>query len=1005
MNQFKKTAIAIGVAQIAWMAGNAAMAQTAPAAGNAAAEPAVVIVSGQRAALLSAQKLKQNSDEIVDSIVADDIGKLPDRSVTEVLQRIVGVTIDRTMSKADPEHYSVEGSGVTIRGLTYVRSEMNGRDSYSANGGRSLNFEDVPPELMAGVDIYKNPSAEQIEGSIGGLVNLRTAMPFDFKGRKGAISAQTTYSTLKKGKSSPSASVLLSDRWKTSVGEFGALIDFAYSESGTRTDAFQVEPYYRRDNLVPGKTVWLPKGAQWRTLEFDRERQGAYGAFQWKKDKNLTTSLTIFKSKYEMQWDERAIFASSNPYKFEVSSDSTFDDKGVFQTGTLSAPSDKGIAFGADTRTAGRQSDTTDIALNVIWRPADKWTIKADLQSIKADSDAYDSTVATGIQMPKQTLDLTGDVPRLNFSAEDRAYLANRNNYFWGFTQEHGEKSDTSGKALKLDAKVDFDHKVLQDIRFGVRFTDRDATTTNTNPKYNWKHITQTWSVGWDVPHLAYMSDPRFAGNNYVHTFDNFFNGKVDVPQLVFPTLDMATGYPASYALLHAHRETLCREINTNCSVWAPASFGVDPKGTNEQSERTGAFFTQARFGFNDLRWPVDGNIGIRYVKTDNKAHGYTVFNTNTDFRPGTIVTGVPVPKIPTFAKAQEYENSYHNVLPSLNLRMKASEQLQFRFGFASALSRPDFYDMQGYTTLSQDVKKDDYNPVTNTQNVTSMTLTGEASGNPSLKPITSRQLDLTAEWYFSPVGSLTLSVFNKELKDIIVKQMSTYQIPDANGAMQTFNVTAPVNGAKGNARGFEVAYQQYFDKLPGWMSGFGVQANFTFVDSKTRLYTPVYDEYCAGGLGGDANNLNLNINGCDTDGRAFGNLPLQGMSRRSYNLAFIYDKGPFSSRLAYNWRSKSLQGVNANGTRGGDGLNTNPNSPTFGSTNVSYGLPTWADDYGQLDASIFYKISEKLSFGLEAQNLTDSTYRQVMDQHIGTKGRAWFVSGPRVTAQVRYTF
>lgn len=995
----------MGVAQIAWMAGNVAMAQTAPAADKATAEPTVVIVSGQRAALHSAQKLKQNSDEIVDSIVADDIGKLPDRSVTEVLQRIVGVTIDRTMSKADPEHYSVEGSGVTIRGLSYVRSEMNGRDSYSANGGRSLNFEDVPPELMAGVDIYKNPSAEQIEGSIGGLVNLRTAMPFDFKGRKGAISAQTTYSTLKKGKSSPSASVLLSDRWKTSVGEFGALIDFAYSESGTRTDAFQVEPYYRRDNLVPGKTVWLPKGAQWRTLEFDRKREGAYGAFQWKKDKDLTTSLTIFKSKYEMQWDERAIFASNNPYKFEVSSDSTLDDKGVFQTGTLSAPTDNGIGFGADTRTAGRTSDTTDIALNVIWRPANKWTIKADLQSIKADSDAYDSTVATGIQMPKQTLDLTGDVPRLIFNADDRAYLANRNNYFWGFTQEHLEKGDTSGKALKLDAKYDFDHKVLQDIRFGVRFTDRDATTTNTNPKYNWKHITQTWSTGWDVPHLAYMSDPRFAGNNYVHTFDNFFNGKVDVPQLVFPTLEMATGYPQSYALLHAHRETLCREINTNCSVWAPASFGVDPKGTNEQSERTGAFFTQARFGFDDLRFPVDGNIGIRYVKTDNKAHGYTVFNTNTDIRPGTIVTGLAVPTIPTFAKAQDYENSYHNFLPSLNLRMKASEQLQFRFGFASALSRPDFYDMQGYTTLTQDVKKDDYNPATNTQNVTGMTLTGEASGNPNLKPITSRQLDLTAEWYFSPVGSLTMSVFNKELKDIIVKQMSTYQIPDVNGTMQTFNVTAPVNGAKGNARGFEVAYQQYFDKLPGWMSGIGVQANFTFVDSKTTLYTPVYDEYCAGGIGGDANNLNLNVNGCDTDGRAFGDLPMQGMSRRSYNLALMYDKGPFSARLAYNWRSKNLQGVNTNGTKGGDATDTNPNSPTFGSTNVNYGLPTWADDYGQLDASIFYKISEKLSFGLEAQNLSDSTYRQLMDQHIGTKGRAWFVSGPRVTAQMRYSF
>lgn len=133
MKHLKKTAIALGLAQMTMMLSGAAVAQTeAPKTTDAqAAEPVAVIVTGQRAALQSAQKIKQNSDEIVDSIVAEDMGKLPDRSVTEVLQRVVGVTIDRTMSKGDPEHFSVEGSGVSIRGLSYVRSELNGRDSCS----------------------------------------------------------------------------------------------------------------------------------------------------------------------------------------------------------------------------------------------------------------------------------------------------------------------------------------------------------------------------------------------------------------------------------------------------------------------------------------------------------------------------------------------------------------------------------------------------------------------------------------------------------------------------------------------------------------------------------------------------------------------------------------------------------------------------------------------------------------------------------------------------------
>src|ERR1044072_3970045 len=210
MYQFKKTAIAVAVTHVALLAGGVAVAQESQPAGGSN----VVVVTGQRAALNSAEALKRDSDEIVDSIVADYIGKLPGRSITEVLQRVVGVTIDRTMSKGDPEHYSVEGSGVTIRGLTYVRSELNGRDSFSANGGRSLNFEDVPPELMAGVDVYKNPSAEQIEGAVGGLVNLRTFLPFDFKGRKTSITAKSTYSVLR-GKSFPEFSLMASNRWDT----------------------------------------------------------------------------------------------------------------------------------------------------------------------------------------------------------------------------------------------------------------------------------------------------------------------------------------------------------------------------------------------------------------------------------------------------------------------------------------------------------------------------------------------------------------------------------------------------------------------------------------------------------------------------------------------------------------------------------------------------------------------------------------------------------------------
>ncbi|MDV6332933.1 TonB-dependent receptor [Asticcacaulis sp. 201] len=984
-----------------------AFAQDAPAP----ADNTVVVVTGQRAALKSAQKIKQTSGEIVDSIVADDIGKLPDRSVTEALQRVVGVTIDHNFSKGDPEHYSVEGSGVNIRGLTYVRSELNGRDSFSANGGRSLNFEDVPPELMAGVDIYKNPSAEQIEGAVGGLVNLRTALPFDYKGQKAAVSIQGTYSTLKKGDVDPSASALYSNRWSTGAGDFGALFDIAYSRSGTRTDAFQVEPYYPRTNIVPGKTVWIPKGAQWRTLEFDRKRFGAYGALQWRPNEDLLTTLTFFNSHYEMQWNEQAIFAQSSPYNIQVSSDATYDANGALLTGTLTDPTDGGINFGDDTRTSTRKSDTTDVAWNLKWTPSDKWTLTTDLQYIRANTRSFDSTVATGVTIPSETLDLRGDVPRITV---DEAYLANANNYYWAFTMEHMDKSIAHEWAWRADAKYDIDKGFLKDVRFGVRTTDRDATTQNSNPSYNWAAITQPWQIGWDISGLAYLGDPRFAGNTSLHSFDNFFNGKLSAPSLVFPNVSLATGYPDSYTALHKYHDILCAEAHggdaSACSPWTPATFGTDPAGTNKQTETTQAVYTQLRFGWDNLKYPVDGNIGIRYVQTDMTAFGYTVFSpTAPNIPAGNTVGGVTIPNIPAYAKAEEFHNKFNNVLPSLNLRMKVSPEFQVRFAIASALSRPDFTQLQGYTSLSQGF---DITTTGTSSTINSVNLTGTSAGNPYLKPTTSTQTDLTAEWYFSPVGSLTFAVFNKDLHDIVISQLRTFQLPDVNGQLQNFTTTGPINGADGTARGMEIAYQQYYDFLPGWLSGFGVQANFTYVDSSQHLYTPVTSQYCTVASTATpaqiAASLNLNLNGCDTDARTFGNLPLAYLSRYAYNLAIMYDKGPISARLAYNWRSKYLQAVNVNGTQGGDAYDSNPASATYGTVpnpGINWGLPTWADDYGQLDASFFYKINEKLTFGVEAQNINDAQFRQLMQQHIGTKGRAWFVSGPRYTAQLRYTF
>jgi outer membrane receptor protein involved in Fe transport len=146
---------------------------------DAAGTSGEIVVTGIRKSLATAQTIKREAATVVDAITASDIGSLPDRSINEALQRVPGVAITRFAAPNDSAHFSVQGSGVTIRGLNYVRSEFNGRDIFSASSGRGLGFDDVPAELAGSVNVYKNLTADMIEGGIAGTVSVNTRKPFD----------------------------------------------------------------------------------------------------------------------------------------------------------------------------------------------------------------------------------------------------------------------------------------------------------------------------------------------------------------------------------------------------------------------------------------------------------------------------------------------------------------------------------------------------------------------------------------------------------------------------------------------------------------------------------------------------------------------------------------------------------------------------------------------------------------------------------------------------------
>jgi iron complex outermembrane recepter protein len=1014
--QFQKTALSIAAAQAVALFSQAAMAQVdaPPAPAPAASSPSgdkkepdalqTIVVTGQRKALESAQKIKRDAEEIVDSIVADEAGKLPDRSIAEVLQRVPGVTIDRVGNKSDPQHFSVEGTGVTVRGLSYVRSELNGRDAFSANGGRSLSWSDIPPELMAGIDVYKNPSAEQIEGSIASIINLRTAMPFDYKGFTFSASSKLTYSQLRDA-TSPDASLLVSNRWDTEFGQFGALVDLAHSENKTRSDAMQSSINFPRSDIVAGRTVWVPQTVSWRREDYDHKRDGVYAALQWKKN-DLESSLSFFGSQHKSRWEEVAQWSDNDPYN-TVFTNPVFDDHGVFQSGTLSNPSNNGIQLYSNTKVRNETTRTNDLSWNVKWKVDERWTLKSDLQFARSSARSVEGSADIGSKLPSVDLDVSGSTPAMHFDDAARAAMADPANSYWNQMMSSRVRNDGKETAWRGDAQFNFDDAVLRDLRFGVRFTEREAINRS---KFTWNAITPTWMYGWHIPNgqAAWLSDPRFSGPTRNFGFDNFFNGNgTTPPSLLVPTAAIVEDPVKGFPILDSFRQTRCLEQG-NAADYCAAPFGDklpmadgsdlnDPANMNRQRETTQAAYATLRFGFDDWAVPVDGNVGLRLVQTHMKADGHTTLNPVTD--PKLLALGVP--QMSPFDEPIVADHTYTNVLPSLNLRASLKKDLQARFGFSQGIYRPDFSDLQARVTLGQTVVTEGEEPNLVLKDVL---YKGNASGNPLLKPIRSNNYDVTLEWYPARSSALTAAVFQKDLKDVIVRQTFVKTLKDDAGNPHDFIVTGPTNGAKARASGIELAGRTYFDRLPDAWAGFGVDANYTYIDSKQSLYHQVHSEWCTGLSADDLANNSQNL-GCDTDSRAINNLPMPYLSKNSFNLALLYDYGPVSARVAYSWRGRYLQSVNANGYGTDKATDANPDSPTYGQKNLRAWVPVWADGYGTVDASFYYKFDEQLSLGIEGQNLTSKVFKQFAQQHVGNLGTYWFQSGPRYTVSLRYAF
>lgn len=719
-----------------------------------------VIVTGIRASLASAIENKQSSSEIVDSIVAEDIGKLPDNNGAEALQRITGVQISRSQG---------EGSGIAIRGLSQVQTLLNGRNLFTTSG-RGVALGDIPSELLAGIDVYKTSAADQIEGGLGGSLNIRLHRPFDFPERELSGTAKAFYGDIS-NTVDPRVSVLASDRFETGIGEFGALISAVYQQRSfgsfrnavgtyaTRADQYDVDG----DGVFPrdpsGDEIVTTTDAGTRYTVGERERVGVSSSLQLQATEKLQLYADSLFYATDNREDNELIYIRTGTSGIRASAAVALAPFGF-------APGTNYFQYGsyADAKTTpstyvrDNSYETAQGVLGAKWT-LDGWSVMGEAGYTTSKGFSRFTEIGTKTNAPLYTLDLRSFIPNPAVAGVNVADPAIYEFDRYADDENHHRGSET---VARMDVEYALDAGFLSHLRGGIRYADR------TSRRHGFT-TSSTFSAADNLPLPSAV--PGMLGSTDDEVFRR--NHDLAIRQWATPTIAAVRNRRAARTLFG---------LNPNGPADAPSQF-------YDINERTYAAYVQALYAFALAGIPMDGNAGVRYVKTEPTLKGF-----RTAPAGGFDVISV--------------ETGYDNWLPSLNVRAQLRDDVYLRAGASKVITRPSFDQLTPATTL-------DY-----------LFLIG-SGGNPSLQPLRAEQFDVSLEWYRSSTSFASLTGFYKSVDGFIQNSSRTQVIED-----QQFLVSSPRNGANGQVKGYEVGYQTFFDFLPGLLDGFGAQANYTYVDS-----------------------------------------------------------------------------------------------------------------------------------------------------------------------------
>lgn len=825
-----------------------------PAPATAVGEENAIVVTGVRASIEGALRVRKNSVQIVDSVVAEDVGKLPDNNVIEALQRVTGIQVtNRTGGEA---------SAISIRGLTDALTTLNGRNIFTSDG-QSFALQDLSSNLIKQVDVYKTRAADQLETGLAGQIDVQTRRPFDFKDF--AFSAQVRGIYNEQANSyNPNVSALISKRWTTDIGDIGILVNGSYSRTKYRdmsvtagafvpfatenpaagsglTPLERIFPGDSNQNWVPGQNsglsttpgstvmsngvatpYYLSRDAIFSTdLYGKRERPAVNVAFQWAPNDRSTYTAEFFYNGFRGETYNAMMFSFVD-YWGALHSDVT-KDFSLYPGTNIVKSRYAGSVYGFNSADYTRsQTDSFLYGLNGKWDVGKSAKIEADVayQNSKYKTDFMalrTDRTAAGINVDFNS---GGGIPSYSFT--DQSQLTNP--AAWNLAQlyDNGERNNGSAVTASLKAHNDWDDGLLRCLEIGFRYDDRSAS--------DYLRSQSTNSLGQSLSTL---------GSSALFTTQGFFDGRANVPT----SWTLPSGY-----WVYQNRDQI-RALYHSAFPGFLTSDQLSYVNVFNVDERTMSLYGMADGEVSLFGRPLKAQGGVRYTSVDTKldfTDQYSYVKTNAS-------TGT------------------QRFLPSATLRYELTDKLRLRFNFGKTLRRPNFGDLNPAPHYTDDLTNVGYGSGT--------------SGNANLKPTTSTNYDLALEWYFARGSAFYTTLFRRDVQGLVVSLANRVNATVPGYSATSYVMTQPQNASNGKLQGAEVGFTLFPQHLPGLLKGFGVQGSFTALDSSQNI--PISD-----GSG--------NIVGQSTS--AF-----FGVSKYSFNVTGAYERGPIGARLSYVWRSAFL--------------------------------------------------------------------------------------------------